>query len=201
MTGTQKTMPKKKKAADQSVMPPVRQAKNGVTLRPVQQVIRPVVREILPHKSVIFQQVFDMWPDIAAGTAALGTVPEKLVFARQQQRDGVLHLWSQSSAQAVELTYQRGQLVQRINALFGYALVADIKVTANPRTLMAGKPKANPKKVNSSQAVSSQSLDKILGGISNPALRTILGELGSVLPVQPIDNLIDNKDSKGETNE
>jgi hypothetical protein len=52
----------------------------------------------------------------------------------------------------------------------------------------------NPVKVNPARGIPCQSLDKTLAGISNPALKEVLGELGGFLDAQTIET----KD-KGET--
>lgn len=180
----------------QTLMRAAQNTMQKTSLKPITQLIRPMVKKVLPQKSVIYQQLFDIWPDIVNGTEAKNTIPEKITFARQQQKEGVLAIWAQSSAQATEITYNRMMLIQRVNAVFGYALLADIKVTAHPGLGLLAKTKPNPKKVNSAPGISSQSLDKILSGISNPELRHTLSELGSVIPAQPIDN----DENKGENN-
>lgn len=164
------------------------------SLRPVSQIMRPLIKQVIPQKSIIFQQIFDLWAEIVNNTEAAGTIPEKLTFTKNEQKSGCLAIWAKSSAQATEISYNKTALIHRINSLFGYALLADIKVTAHPGKGL--KPRANPAKVNMNRGVPSQSLDKILGDISNPTLKTILGELGSYLDPEPIEN----KDSKGENN-
>lgn len=171
-------------------------AMQKTSLKPITQLVRPVVKKILPQKSALFQQIFDIWPDLVHGTEAKGTIPEKLAFTRKEQSNGVLSLWAQSSAQATEVTYNRTMLVERINTVFGFALLSDIRVTANPTQGLAARKKANLPKVNSPKGIPSQSLDKILAGISNPLLRHSLSELGSVLDAQPSDN----EQDKGENN-
>jgi hypothetical protein len=164
----------------------------ATSLKPVGQVLRPVIKSVLPQTSVVFQQVFELWPDIVHGTEAMGTIPEKLVFARKEQKGGCLHLWVQTSAQAMELTYNKKTLLYRLNSFFGYSLVGDIKVTAHPGK--GKKAPANPIKVKQGRGVSCQSLDKILGGISNPSLKEVLGELGGCLDAETIETT-----QKGET--
>jgi hypothetical protein len=58
-----------------------------------------------------------------------------------------------------------------------------VKTPANPR-----------KKVKAGQGLSCQSLDKMTGDISNPALRTVLMALGQYLDPE----LPENKEGKGE---
>lgn len=175
-----------------------RERAGTLSLKPVSQILRPVIKKVLPQKSVIFQQIFDLWSEIVTGTEAVNTIPEKLTFTRNQQKEGCLAIWAQSSSQATEVSYNKTMLIRRINSMFGYALVSDIKVTAHPamitkRIATQGK---TDNKVNANRGVPSQSLDKILGDISNPSLKTILNELGSVLDPQTTEN----KYSKGENN-
>lgn len=159
----------------------------NTSLKPITQLVRPVVKKILPQKSALFQQLFDVWPDLVHGTDAAGTIPEKLSFAGKEQANAVLSLWARTAGQATELTYNRAALVQRINMLFGYALVKDIRVTAHPLQGLPPRRGANPAKVNAAKGMPSQSLDKILAGISNPVLRQHLMELGGVIEAQPVD--------------
>lgn len=166
-------------------------ARTGSSLRLLTEAVRPIVKQILPQKSMIFQQIFDFWPEIVATTEAAGSIPEKLTFQRQQQNNGCLSVWARTGAQATEMSYNRTALIRRINSVFGYALVAEVKVTAFPGLGLPAAKKATPAKVKVAQGIPSQSLDKILGGISNPSLRQILSELGG---------LIDQPNPENDTN-
>lgn len=162
-------------------IPVVRGAGGG--LRPVTQVVRPVIKKILPQKSIVFQQLFDFWPMITSGMDAVETIPEKLTFPRGQQNWGILSLWTRTSAQAMELSYNKAQLIQRINSAFGYAMIADLRITAHPGKSLA--PLTVVKRPLHNTGIKGNVLDDILTGISNPALRTILGELGGMLQEDP----------------
>jgi hypothetical protein len=189
------TAPKKttqKKSAKDAVSNDT--ARTSFGLKPVVQLVRPLVKKILPQKSIIFQQLFDVWPEIVGNSIAKGTIPEKMMFPPKQQNNGCLHLWTQSSAQATEISYQKADLIQRVNSVFGYALLADVRMTAHPTALK--KRVTTPKSVNSNRGLPSQSLDKILGDISNPELKTVLGELGGFLDTEAIDNTT----NKGKNN-
>lgn len=154
--------------------------KKFTALSPVARIVRPVVTRLIPKSSAVFQQLFEVWPDLVTGTEGQGSLPEKLVFARASQKDAVLHVWAGTSAQATEMSFNATIFIQKINALFGYNLVREMRVTAFPKTLSAAQ-KESVSKALPRVAMTSQSLDKALQGISNPALKSILAELGGVL--------------------
>jgi hypothetical protein len=168
---------------------------SGFGLKPVAQLLRPVIKKVLPQKSVIFQQIFEIWPDIVNGTEAKGTIPEKLTFKMKEQKDGCLSIWAKSGSQATEISYNKSALIHRINSLFGFALVGDIKVMAHPTKTLVKTGPATPAKALKARGVSCQSLDKILGEISNPSLKAALGELGGFLDGETIET-----NNKGEDN-
>ncbi len=158
--------------------------KNFASLAPVGRVVRPVVTGLLPKSSAVFQQLFDIWPDLVAGTEGQGSLPEKLVFARNTQSDAVLHIWAGTGAQATEMSFNAAAFIAKINALFGYHLVRALRVTAFPKTLSSARKESALRSLPRA-GMTSQSLDKALQGISNPALKTILAELGGVLETAP----------------
>jgi hypothetical protein len=155
----------------------VRVKKRTAALRPVGQAVRPVVKRALPKSSAAFHQLFDVWADIAAGTEAQDTIPEKLLFPRGKQDGAVLHLWARTGAQATEVAFNKAALLRRINTIFGYACVADLRVTAFP----VAANRESPRDVQRKSGLSCQSLDKNLGDISNPTLKAALADLGGLL--------------------
>lgn len=160
--------------------------RGGQALRPVSAAIRPVITKILPKSSAVFQQLFDIWHDLMVGTEAAQSIPEKLTLSRTQQKDGVLHVWTQTGAQATEMSFNKGMILQKINAFFGYNLVADIRVTAFPTI---NDNKTAPRIAKLRHSVPCQSLDKMLQDISNPALREVLADFSGVLESNPSKNI------------
>jgi hypothetical protein len=151
-----------------------RQTTQGLV--PVSRAARPVIVKTLPKQSAYFQQLFELWVEITAGSIAAGTVPEKLTLPKGQQKDGVLSIWTVTSAQAAELSFEKSNLIQKINKLFGFSLVSDLRLVAFPKMLAE-----SPVKVNVRPQKPSQSLDKTLSDISNPSLRSALNDLGQYL--------------------
>ncbi len=184
MSGFKKTSDKQSPSAGG----PIRQG--GYVLRPVSDAARPVIKKVLPKSSVVFEQLFDVWSDLMLGTEASASIPEKLALNRTQQKDGILHVWTQTGAQATEMSFNKTMIMQKINAFFGYNLVADLRITAFPQMMtLSNDNKTGVGIANMRQSIPCQSLDKMLQDISNPALREVLKGFGSVLESNPSENI------------
>ncbi len=155
----------------------------SMVLGPVARAVRPVIRQILPKSSAAFQQLFEAWPDLMAGTEAATAMPEKMVFPRGSQKEAVLHVWARTGAQAMDMTFGAPALVTKINLFFGYGLVRDMRVTAFPTA--AAQTNTNPESPravrDTTYSMSCQGIDKNLAGISNPGLRSLLWEFAGTL--------------------
>ncbi len=150
------------------------------SMKPVSRLVRPIVKGLLPKNAILLQQLFDAWGDLMKGTEAEGAIPEKLTFLRGEQNKGKLYLCTLTSAQAMEIQFSQRALLQRINAFFGCETVAEIRVTAYP-TATTSRQESPRQVVKSTPTMTCQSLDKDMAGISNPSLRAILAEFGSLL--------------------
>lgn len=80
------------------------------------------------------------WAAIAGADIASYTAPERLKWPRNRPEDGasarnqtgatlVLRV---GGARALEVEYMRGQLIERINACFGYRAVSEIRIIQAP---------------------------------------------------------------------
>lgn len=67
------------------------------------------------------------WPYIIGEKWAELTIPEKLVFKPNQRQNGVLYLRVQGSA-AVLVQHIEPDIIERVNAYFGYKAVASLKM-------------------------------------------------------------------------
>jgi hypothetical protein len=152
-------------------------------LTPLSKLVRSVVKDKMPARTVLFEQLFDAWPDLVCGTEADKSMPDRLVFARNEQNNGQLYVWALTSAQATEMSFNQSILITRINAWFGSNVVGTLRVTAFPVAGMVPlpRPESVKRKVNQASLGKSQYLDKVTDGISNPVLKTALNELGHTL--------------------
>lgn len=67
------------------------------------------------------------WAEIAGAVIAAQARPQKIVFPTGKQNDGILHL-ATTSVGAAELHYYKTQILERVNACFGYAAVTDLRL-------------------------------------------------------------------------
>ena len=114
------------------------------------------------------------WPAIVGEKLANETMPQKLVFQRSNRGDGILHL-RVSPAYALELQHIAPQVIERINAFFGYRAVADFRYQQGPVL-----PRRKPRQVEPNKLIDADEnrLQRSLSGISDIRLRDALLGLG-----------------------
>jgi hypothetical protein len=127
------------------------------------------------------------WPTIAGKELAAFTAPERLKWPRSVRssdddqadsgRPGATLVLRVDPARALNVQYESRQIVERINAYFGYAAIAELRILQAPVTapLQTGPqpPRAAPKPL--AQEVAS---------IADAALREALGRLGAGVRAQ-----------------
>ena len=170
----------------------------GSSLTPLSRLVRPIVKQLLPMRSVYFQQLFEAWPDLVKSTEAEGSIPEKLIFPKGKQSDGLLALWTLTGAQAMEISFSQKTLIHRINAFFGASIIGEIKVTAYPTSLVRSKESATPAAKSQSKNPS-QSLDKLDVQISNPILEDTLRGLYQVIDSRDVEIISSSHHSGGNS--
>lgn len=84
------------------------------------------------------------WPTIVGGEVAYYTQPERLKWPRiaedagaegivpQKNRSGATLVLRVDDARALDVQYKSRQLIERINAYFGYAAIAEIRIVQGP---------------------------------------------------------------------
>lgn len=114
------------------------------------------------------------WPAIVGELLARETLPQKLSFPRGSKTDAILHL-RVASGFAIELQHMAPQIVDRINAFFGYRAVADLRYVQGPIP-----PVRKPRRVQLPRLpeVDEARLQRDTDGIEDAALRDSLRRLG-----------------------
>lgn len=111
-------------------------------------------------------------PDIAAVATPIELKPLRSSTA-DKRKQAVLHL-ATSSASAVELSYQKGFLIERLNAFFGYNAIADIKLI---HTTVKTK-KHNPPPPAPLGLPEKQKIEAMTEKIADDSLKNALKNLG-----------------------
>ncbi len=86
-----------------------------------------ITKTALGPKGLNFAGLLSHWPQIMGPELAQKCLPVNLSFPKSKSRAAKLTL-ATTSAWALELSHQLPQLLERINAYFGYAAVAQIKL-------------------------------------------------------------------------
>jgi hypothetical protein len=121
------------------------------------------------------------WPKIAGGPAeGDGRAPVKGRSA-PSPRSGATLMLTVDPSRALDVQYKSAQIVERINAYFGYQAVTDIRLTQAPLA-----PRAPAKPVPSPRTVLKTSLTRTEAtGIEDVDLRQALERLGSAISAAP----------------
>jgi hypothetical protein len=116
------------------------------------------------------------WAEIVGAAQALGSMPLKIAFPRDERSGGVLHVRVATGGLATEFQYRKELIVSRINSHFGYGAVSDIRITQGHVEPRAPKPKPAPPPVLPPDQ--ELSLQECLSGVEDEEVREALARLG-----------------------
>jgi hypothetical protein len=132
------------------------------------------------------QLVMD-WPTIVGKEVALLSVPERLKWPPRPERDaggaaaeperqrrGATLVLRVEGARALDIHYQSRQILERVNAHFGYAAVTELRLVQAPLPARAASPAAR------ARSASLASVPEV-AGIADAGLREALRRLGAHL--------------------
>lgn len=116
------------------------------------------------------------WAEIVGSAQALGSMPLKIAFPRNERTGGVLHVRVSTGGLATEFQYRKELIVSRINSHFGYGAVSDLRITqghVEPRA-----PKAPPSTPPVLPPDREQDLQSSLACVEDDDIREALARLG-----------------------
>lgn len=116
------------------------------------------------------------WPEIVGQAQALGSVPLKIAFPREERSGGTLHVRVSTGGLATEFQYRKELIVSRINSHFGYGAVADLRITQGHVPPRPPKKKALPPPVLPPEQ--EMDLQQRLAGVEDDEMREALARLG-----------------------
>src|SRR5579883_819669 len=95
--------------------------------RHMSRMVPEVAGKALGKKGLGYGKLVTEWPQIAGPYLGEATAPVKLAFPRGERTDATLTI-EVVPARAVEVQHVLPQLLERVNAVFGYRAVARIKL-------------------------------------------------------------------------
>ncbi len=148
--------------------------------RPIANLVPALTKDILGKKGMLFGKMLAEWRHIAGEDIAANTMPLDLKYAKKldQKSQAVLHL-AVRSAYALELSYQKSLLIERLNVFFGYPAVKDIKMVQ--QTNITSNKKPAPVKNRPLSLPEEQALDEMVRPIQENDLQIALKNLGKAI--------------------
>lgn len=162
--------------------------------RPLSDLVPGLTKDILGKKGLLFGKMLAEWTQIAGADIAAHTMPLDLKYAKkpgakapdiksgrkapEKKSQATLHLAVQS-AYALELSYQKTLLIERLNMFFGYPAIKDIKMVQQDNVM--GNKKSKPVHQRPLTMQEEKSLDDLVSGIQENDLQTALKNLGKAI--------------------
>jgi hypothetical protein len=131
-----------------------------------------VAGKALGKKGLGYGKLVTDWPLIVGADLGQVTAPVKLAFPRGERTDATLTI-DIVPARAIEVQHSMPQLIERVNAVFGYRAVARIKLVQRPPTRMP--PMANLRPLS---PVEESQLVELTQAVPDGELRAALESLG-----------------------
>lgn len=131
------------------------------------------------RRGLVDAGLFAEWPSIVGETLADQCLPLR-VARGQEGVGGTLHI-RVAGPLALELQHLEPQVVERINAWFGYRAIAALRFHQGPieKPVPARKRAAQPRPAPSPEDIAA--LEQALSGIDDPELRRALDRLGKAV--------------------
>lgn len=106
------------------------------------EVVGRVIEPVTARRGFAKADLIAVWPEIAGPMHASCTAPEKIVWPRHAETDapsaGTLIIRAEGP-RAIFVQHELPQIVERVNAFFGYRAVAQARVVQGPVTATAQK--------------------------------------------------------------
>lgn len=151
--------------------------------RPVSDLLPGLTKEIFGRKNMLFGKLLAQWVHIVGLEVSARATPLDMKFQRKAEgspgaSQAVLHLGVQT-AYALELSYQKGLLIERLNVFFGYPAIKDIKIIQNSE-IMNNK-KSIKSKTRPIPLPEQQRIEALVSHIQENDLQTALKNLGKAI--------------------
>lgn len=146
-------------------------------LRAIAAEVPRIAQPVLGKRGLGEAQLVAQWAAIVGAELADQLSPDRLSFPRGERREGTLRL-RVASGWALQVQHREPQLIERINAFFGYRAVAKLALVQAPPASAGPPARPAPRPLAAGEH---QALDRRLEDIEDPALREALRRLGAAV--------------------
>ena len=149
--------------------------RNG--LRSLAGVAPKLTDPLLRKRGFVEGRIVRDWPLIAGADLAGACLPESLSFPRGRRDGATLRLLA-APARALEIQYALPQLIERVNAHFGWAAVARVALRQGP---LPAPPKPRLRAMRPLTAAERAEVAEQVAPVADPDLRRRLAALGEAV--------------------
>jgi len=162
--------------------------------RPLSDLVRPALADAFKAQGFAAADILQCWPEIAGERLAEHSIPVRVIWPPRPKaappgappRPATLVL-KVDSAYALEVEMAAAQILERVNAVFGWACVGKIRLRHGPVASAAAAAIRGRQARPSLDAASRARLAREVGGIEDDALRESLERLGrEILAGKPV---------------
>ena len=136
-----------------------------------------IVKPALGKRGFAEGQLVAQWAEIVGGDLAQRMMPEKLAFPPGARRDGALRL-RVAPGFALEAQHREPQILERLNAFFGYRALARLVLVQGP---LPAERMTVPRRRRDLAANEQAALAQRVAGIADSELRDALTRLGEAV--------------------
>jgi hypothetical protein len=143
-------------------------------LKSAGEVASRVTRPIIGRHGFAEADLIARWPFIVGPKMAEYCLPLRIAYTGSQRAEGTLHIKVENGSLAMELQHMLPQLIERVNAHFGYKAVARAVLTQGPlprssKSKKKSEPEAEPDMAK---------ITAMTENVADPELKALLTRLG-----------------------
>lgn len=143
---------------------------------PLSELVGPIIDPVVARRGFATADLIAAWPEIIGPAFAACTAPERIAWPRtvgEETAPGVLFLRVEGP-RSIFVQHEVPQIIDRINAFFGYAAIGQVRIVQAPVSDGSGTPAPPPALLPAAEAA----LDGELGAVEDDRLREALARLG-----------------------
>jgi hypothetical protein len=138
---------------------------------------RALTRAAFARYGFAYGDLITQWPAIVGDGVAQWSEPERIKWPRpgtDERKQGGILVIRVVPGRGLDLQHETPRIIERINAFYGYAAVAQVKI----RQGALSRKKALPRALPALGSQTAQALESELEGVADPALKDALRRLG-----------------------
>lgn len=145
-------------------------------MKEIDLVVKDILKPILKNYSPIILIIRRNWNNLIGEKYYEFCEPEKVSFKKDMKKNATLYIKCFNTIIAFYIENNKSFILEKINSIFGYNLIGDLKIKQDPRIIKTYK--KTEAKIKDSDI---ETINSITTNIENEELKNSLKELGNSL--------------------